>query len=425
MHAGFAQIDITPEPGEEMTGYGYFLNRRARGTLDPLHAHALAMEEAGGRTAIVQLDLLGLSRESAAKIRAAVHESTGLPPDHLLLHCTHTHSGPGSLHVEGCGLPSEGFLRWLQGRILQAVSDALADLKPVMEAHRFDIDWPAGFAHNRVGAADLDTRVRGVRFVPEGAAPILVLSYACHPVTLGRNREYSADYCGAVLREFNAYGIRGLYLNGCCGDINPLSSACRWGSGTRETLLIYGRDLAAVGWRGLESAQPWQPGPVRARSRSIRLDVQPTSQAELGRSLEKLRHQLEAEPDNGPLRVNVRWHERMIRAHQEGALDELAAAEIQAIACGDVVFVGMSAEAFTELGRIVRAGAPRHHVMIGATSNGVIGYIGTERDIRQQGYASHAASKIYGMPLPEPGAGERWAAAGAELVATVAEKPGS
>lgn len=416
MHAGYAQTDMTPEPGEELTGYGYYLNRRAVGTLDPLRARALAMEEAGERAVIVQLDLLGLAREYVAAVRAAVRKATGLPPHHLMLHCTHTHSGPGSLHLEGCGLPSEHFLGWLAKRIVQVVSDALNDLKPLNVAQRFDTDWPAGFAYNRVGAGDLDTRVRGLRLVPEGAAPIVVLSYACHPVTLGRNREYSADYCGTVLQELGAYGIRGLYLNGCCGDIDPLSNSCRWGGGTRETLLIYGRDLASVARQGMADAVTWHTGPLQADSRLVPLEVQPTSEEELRRSLETLQQRLETEPDNGPLRVDVRWHKRMIRAHQRGILQDIAAAEIQVIGCGDVAFVGMSAEAFTVLGAGVRAGAPGHQLMIAATSNGVVGYLGTAADARRQGYASHAASKIYGMPLLQPDAGERWAAAGAELV---------
>jgi neutral ceramidase len=426
MNAGFAQLEVTPDPGEEMTGYGYFLNRRATGALDPLQARALALEEGDGRAVIVQLDLLGLSREYVAAIRTAVEQATGLPPEHLLLHCTHTHSGPGTMRVDGCGLPSEHYMRLLHGRILQVVQAALDDLLPVTASQRFETDWPEGFASNRVGATDLDTRVRGLRLDPAGGRPIVVLSYACHPVTLGRNREYSADYPGAVLRELNAYGMRALYLNGCCGDIDPLANTVQWGAGTRETLLIYGRDLAARAKQAMASPMTWQTGPVRGCSRSIELDVEPTTEGELRASLGELKRQLLEQPENGPLRVDALWHERMIQGHQNGRMAELAAAEIQAIACGEVVFVGLSAETFTELGGMVRASAPAHHLMVAATSNGVLGYIGTERDIREQGYASLAASKIYGMPLPRPGAGERWAAAGAEVIAAVTgEKPGA
>lgn len=420
MNAGYADVDITPDPGEEMTGYGYFLNRRATGTLDPVRARALALEEGGERAVIVQLDLLGLSKDFVADVRAEAQQRLGLPPSHLMLHCTHTHSGPSSIPTFGCGSPSEHYLFLLRQRLIPVIEKALSGPRPVRAMQRFDVDWPEGFAHNRVGCDDLDTRVRGLRIELDGARPILLISYACHPVTLGANREFSADYCGAVLREFNAYGVRALYLNGCCGDINPATHAYAWGAGTRETLLIYGRDLAAVVRRALADAAPCQPGPVRACSRMIPLEHEPTTPDRLREDLKDVQTALRSSPTDGPRRVDALWHERMIRLHESQAAGRAAEAEIQAIACGDIVFVGISAETFTRLGQIVRAGVPDRHLLIAATSNGVVGYIGTEDDVRRKGYASFSACKLYGMAVPTPGAGEKWAAQGVEVVADAA-----
>ena len=110
----------------------------------------------------------------------------------------------------------------------------------------------------------------------------------------------------------------------------------------------------------------------------------------------------------------------MLRALADGTLPEEARAEIQAIACGDVLFVGMSAETFTRLGSIIREGVPGRHLMIAATSNGVRGYLATREDVERGAYASLAACKIYAMPLPAPGAGEGWAAAGAGIARSAA-----
>jgi hypothetical protein len=416
MHAGYADVEITPEPGEEMTGYGYFLNRRAVGTLDPLRARALALGSGDERAVIVQLDLLGLSAEFVREVRAAVEADSGLPGTHLMLHCTHTHSGPGTMTLFGCGGPSEHFLRLLHRRIVALVPRALADLRPVTAASRFAADWPDGLAYNRVGGPELDTQVRGVRLAPAGGQPIVLLNYACHPVTLGVNREYSADYCGAVVREFNAYGVRAIFLNGCCGDVDPVSNAHAWGSGTRETLLIHGRDLAAVARRGLAQAVPCQEGPLRVASRLMPLDGEPSTLEGLRDSLVEARRALLDSPDDGARRVDVMWHETMIRKHEAGTIGDALTAEIQVIACGDVLLVGLSAETFTRLGQIIRAAAPEHHPLVAATCNGVLGYIGTAEDAEARGYASYGACKLYGMPIPAPGAGEKWASEGAELV---------
>ena len=109
----------------------------------------------------------------------------------------------------------------------------------------------------------------------------------------------------------------------------------------------------------------------------------------------------------------------MIELTEAGGLEEAMAAEVQAIACGEVVFVGLASEAFTRLGQIVRQAVPGRHLLIAATCNGVLGYLGTPEDARQSGYASVSAARIYGMALPTPEAGVQWAAAGAEVVRRV------
>lgn len=422
MRAGFAQVDITPAPGEEMTGYGYYLNRRAKGTMDPLMARALAIEEGGAAAVIVQLDLLALPRGLVAAVRDQAAARHGLAPEALLLHCTHTHTGPATMPLYGCGMPSEGYPRELRRKLVDVVGAALANRAAVTHARRFETDFPEGFAHNRVGGSALDTHVRGLRIDVDGARPIVVVSYACHPVTLGVGWEYSADYCGALVREFNAYGVRALYLNGCCGDVNPLSNAVAWGSGTRETLLIYGRDLAAAARRGMQQVVPWQTGPVRCSSRMVPLQPAPTSEQALASELEQLQQHLEGTPDDHVARVDVRWHELQLELHRSGRLGEEMAAEVQAISCGDVVLVGLSGEVFTALGQTIRAAAPGHLSLIAATSNGVRGYIATREDVEGGGYASSSAAKIYGMPLPAPGAGEKWAEDGCEVVEAVTQR---
>jgi hypothetical protein len=81
--------------------------------------------------------------------------------------------------------------------------------------------------------------------------------------------------------------------------------------------------------------------------------------------------------------------------------------------------VALSAETFTRLGQIIRRSAPAHHLLIGATSNGVLGYIGTREDAEAGGYASLGSARLYGMALPVAGAGEAWAGEAAQVVAQV------
>ena len=65
---------------------------------------------------------------------------------------------------------------------------------------------------------DLQDRVRAV-----------LVNYACHPVVLGpRNRQISADYPGVMRRQVEqrlGADATCFFLQGCCGDINPLRMA--------------------------------------------------------------------------------------------------------------------------------------------------------------------------------------------------------
>jgi hypothetical protein len=77
--AGFAKVDITPRVGVPLCGFGPFLNRRSIAVRDRLWARALAVEH-----------------DDTLRSRELVREATGLDPAHLLVACTHTHSGPDS-----------------------------------------------------------------------------------------------------------------------------------------------------------------------------------------------------------------------------------------------------------------------------------------------------------------------------------------
>src|SRR5512135_3284502 len=91
---GLAAVDITPPLGLWMGGYAA-RKEPARGIAQPLHAKAMAVQDPGGRRAvIVTLDVLGLTGPVADRMARAVRLRHGLPRERLVLCCSHTHSGP-------------------------------------------------------------------------------------------------------------------------------------------------------------------------------------------------------------------------------------------------------------------------------------------------------------------------------------------
>jgi neutral ceramidase len=89
---GVAEIDITPPAGSRMAGY--FNERLATGTHDPLHAKAIVLRQGKEQVALVSCDLIGISRAVTAKARAQASERTGIPVPNIMICATHSHTGP-------------------------------------------------------------------------------------------------------------------------------------------------------------------------------------------------------------------------------------------------------------------------------------------------------------------------------------------
>ncbi|MDF2722089.1 MAG: Alkaline ceramidase domain protein, partial [Paenibacillus sp.] len=74
-------------------------------------------------------------------------------------------------------------------------------------------------------------------------------------------------------------------------------------------------------------------------------------------------------------------------ARKELSLPDAAQAEIQAIAFGDAVIVGLPAELFVEFGLRIKSGSPFPLTIVNELTNGsVSGYVCTQEAYRQGGY---------------------------------------
>ena len=89
---GAAEVDITPPAGHRMAGY--FDERLATGTHDPLKAKAIVIQQGPETIALVFCDLVGLSLNVTTNARAQAERKTGIPVSHIVISATHSHTGP-------------------------------------------------------------------------------------------------------------------------------------------------------------------------------------------------------------------------------------------------------------------------------------------------------------------------------------------
>ena len=130
MLLGVASIDITPPVGTPMAGS--LRPRTSVGIDDPLLCKALVLGNDDSRIALVTLDLIAWTRRRSEGARATIAAQAGIPSEHVLINCSHTHSGPytdESLQLGG-GL-DEGYLTRVTEAISEAVVQATEGLLPV------------------------------------------------------------------------------------------------------------------------------------------------------------------------------------------------------------------------------------------------------------------------------------------------------
>ncbi len=242
--AGAAAVDITPQPGCNLAGFGFA--RRASAVRDPLFARALVLAEGGVPLVLVTLDLIGLSHPRAARLRALI---SARHPANVWLVSTHNHQSPDTLGLWGPGALGvfprasgldPGYQGALEARVLEAVERALGAARPArlhLASAEFD---PAGrWVHNERSPV-LDRELRVLHLVGEDGGAIATLAqHACHPETLWADGTWvSADFCGVTCRRLEAeLGGVGLYANGALGAMVSAAVGHTTPAAEREALL--------------------------------------------------------------------------------------------------------------------------------------------------------------------------------------------
>ena len=298
--------------------------------------------------------------------------------------------------------------------LVNAGKMAYGDLRDVRQAKSIvrTIE-PIGF--NRVLRSDgpVDNNVRGIAFHFDEGRPLALVSYGCHPVTLGPVRDISADFPGRVVKALNKEGFNAVFLTGFCGDIDPVSNLKKWGSGTSEVIDEYGKRIADAFINSLSDCKPMGDLGLDAFDIGVKLKLQQYSHEDIDKYVEYFSQKKDENP--GLYRVSQIWAEEIKRQLKENADPYIESLTIQVFRIGDVVLVGFPGEIFTMLGTIVKEAVPHMNIITIGNANTSMRYIPTRDDIENKGYAGFLSCLLY-LKLPlEPGEGERMA----EMVAKV------
>lgn len=399
--AGVATVDITPRTSMWMAGFAA-RTRPSQGVALPLHAKALALEDAGGgRAVLVTVDLLGVTADSTARVAERVRARFGLARERLLLAASHTHCGPvteGLLSV-AYEMSAEqidaarAYTRTLETALVDLVGSALAALAP---ATLRALESTADFAANRrtqfTPNGPVDHRVPILRVDSGGAPRAVVFGYACHNTTLRDTEvEFHGDYAGVAQAALEARhrGLTALFFSGCGADANPRPR------GTRALVTRHGEALAAAVERGLTGGATMEgtllEGSLRCALETIDLPFAPA-------------------PDRAEWDVRAIAGDKYIRRHAAMMLETLArdgrlpAAQPDPIAVwrlGDgLTLVALGGEVVVDYALRLTREHPGRRLWTMAYANDVFGYVPSRRVLEEGGYEGGGAMIYYGRPGP-------------------------
>lgn len=419
--AGAATEDITPPPGIRLSGFAGRPPGGNIGVRDRLRASALYLSDgSGGAAVIVALDVIGLTPGDDARARRAIAAATGVRPDAVLIACSHTHAGPAMMPLRGTGDQENGWRRVVLERVATAARRAKDAAAPVGALRAGAADCAASInrrqrrgagggagivlGENPDGVRDPACRVLLLEGADGGAPRAALFSYAMHPVALGRTMRVSADWVGvsrdALERE---WGCPALFLQGCCGDINPRCGA--GGERSEECTESAGREVAAAARKAVSLAEPIRELPrITAGAAIAPLPFAPMPDADERATVEAAaRATLAGSPEPGTRDVfsaYIDWARDCARAEERARRErrDTAApvpARVSALALGPVTLIGMPGEIFTEIGLSVRAVLPGAWPL--GYTNGNLGYLYPDSALDDGGYEVECAYRLYGL----------------------------
>lgn len=418
--AGAATSNITPPLGELIVGGWQPIP--ATNIHDELHARCLVLDDGNVKLAFVLCDNVGIPVEVFDQAKQQVHEAIGLPPSHLLMASTHTHSattarGPCKVIRE---TELTDYQKFLAQRISDGVRRAMEQLEPARIAwgkvdepsEVFNRRWhvldtalltnpfggidqvrmnpPRGSAALDRPAGPTDPEISFISVQSRAGRPIALLAnYSLHYVGGVRSGEVSADYFGYfarfIERKLGASDqtppFVGILSNGTSGDVNNINFAqpSKRKYQRYEKMQEVAEKVASRVAEVHEQLDFHDWVPLSAAETRLPLKVrQPTP--------EMLKH-FEAvaskESRSSPHRRETIYAQRI--AILKDAPREIHI-PLQAVRIGDLGIAAIPFETFTETGLELKDRSPFGQTFTIELANGSYGYLPTPEQHRLGGY---------------------------------------
>ncbi|MFD7153424.1 hypothetical protein ACFV9C_02430 [Kribbella sp. NPDC059898] len=367
-------LDVTPPPGHRLDGYAARAGV-ATGTADPLNASLIWLSSTDDPGVLwLTLDAIAVGCELVSELASAAAEAAGIPPSHVVVSASHTHSGPSGWTGEIHPVIPAARERDLVDALLDTVRSVRLERQPVTASWRsVEVVGVGTNRHRRNGPHDNTAGILALHSL-SGSLEAVLLDFACHPTTYGpENMKYSADWPGAA-RAALAPAVVG-FLQGAAGDVSPRFT--RQGRGaaevTRLGTLFAGRVREALAHPGLEL--PQSPPAIRRTTLTLPVrTIPPAAEAEKVVSAAAI-HLSGTDDPSGRISQTRLDGARGQALMAAAALPPAFDLPISAVTMGDVCWINLPVELFAAHGACLQSDSTHPITRVVGYTDGYYGYV--------------------------------------------------
>jgi hypothetical protein len=401
LQIGYAEVNYTPRVGLNLVGNYRGDDYASRGIHDSLYGKAMVVKGSNGeKIAILSVDICNLPVESIDMMRDHVASGSNIKSENILIHATHTHSGPESnldapeakdylqkaanaIHMADKNLaPAE----LLVGRSTEERISHNRRLKAIDgTTHMVWEKFEPGYIEKALGGKDPE--VIAISIEQKGKVVNSIVNFGCHPTTLtGNNWLYSADYPGYMTESIQKvmgdnFGV--LFLNAPNGNVTQVDHKVGFLDTYQECQRI-GYLLGVAAMEAMENSEPSSGDGIIKVSREHVPIKKMTITDEQYKWAKKVMKRVEKEgmpelqPDGIPEELYAKW---WIDMYDEQ--DEIDKLEVMVMQIGDVAIVGLPGEIFNEFGIHIKKNSPYKNTLVVNLANGDYNYFPTEISFSQ------------------------------------------
>ncbi len=413
LKVGLSQVEVTPSEPTHLAGY--FNDRIATGTLDPLFVRAVVFDDGSQRSAIAVADICMLPRKYVLKAKRQIVNATGLEPTQVILSATHTHTAPAPRKLFDVPEEQTYMDTVLLPALVKALSSAQHNLRSAqvwlgstverglafcrryrMKDGTVVTNPPKGHPDIVCPEAEIDHALTVFRFADGEQTLGVLVNINNHADTTGGDK-VSADWPGHLSRivahDFGQVPVMLLYgLSGNVNHFDPTKMHVQ--TGPEEARRI-GEGYAALVQEALAESQQVHTAPLAALSDTFAAPYRRVSTEQL-RAAQTLVDQ-EFSGDGGNLTaedlakgspvVEQMFAKMLLEFEaQFGAGEGSEELEIGVMRLGDIAIVGLPGEPFSQIGMRIKELSPYRHTCVMALANGSAGYVPLQEHFGSGGY---------------------------------------